>query len=358
MRGLVSTGLVGDGDTDVNFMWEIPNRGKKGLGIDLAMPEGQQLVHELAATCDVFLTSFLTDARKRLRIDVDDIRAVNPRIVYARGTGQGTKGAEAETGGFDGTVYWGRSGMAIASSPPSVPLPLPMPSPGFGDLMSGLVLAAGIATGAVPSRAHRRGADRRRLAPRCRDVADEPEHHRRRALRSARTEAVRSRHPPRAGGQPGGEHLPHEGRPVRPARVPPERPALARAVRRRSAATTWSPIPVSRPPTPAPPTASNARRSSTASSRPARSRSGDRSSTRPRASGRPSRRRRRSSTIRKPSPTATCAPSRRPEDRSRSSRTRSCSTRRNPTSNARRRWASTPTRRCRSSATTRTRSST
>jgi crotonobetainyl-CoA:carnitine CoA-transferase CaiB-like acyl-CoA transferase len=146
MRGLVTTGLVGDADTDVNFMWEIPNRGKKGLGIDLSQLEGQQLVHELAATCDVFLTSFLTDARKRLRIDVDDIRAVNPRIVYARGTGQGTRGAEAEIGGFDGTVYWGRAGMAIASSPPSVPLPLPMPSPGFGDLMSGLVLAGGIAT--------------------------------------------------------------------------------------------------------------------------------------------------------------------------------------------------------------------
>jgi crotonobetainyl-CoA:carnitine CoA-transferase CaiB-like acyl-CoA transferase len=146
MRGLVSTGLVGDGDSDVNFMWEIPNRGKLGLGIDLSKPEGQQIVHELAATCDVFLTSFLTDARRRLRVDVDDIRAVNPNIVYARGTGQGTQGEEAETGGFDGTVYWGRAGMAIASSPPSVPLPLPMPSPGFGDLMSGLVLAAGIGT--------------------------------------------------------------------------------------------------------------------------------------------------------------------------------------------------------------------
>jgi crotonobetainyl-CoA:carnitine CoA-transferase CaiB-like acyl-CoA transferase len=146
MRGLVTTGLVGDADTDVNFMWEIPNRGKKGLGIDLSQPEGQRIVHELAATCDVFLTSFLTDARQRLRIDVDDIRAVNPRIVYARGTGQGTRGAEAETGGFDGTVYWGRAGMAIASSPPTVSLPLPMPSPGFGDLMSGLVLAGGIAT--------------------------------------------------------------------------------------------------------------------------------------------------------------------------------------------------------------------
>ena len=78
MRGLVSTGLVGDATTDVNFMWEIPNRGKRGLGIDLAQPEGQRIVHELAATCDVFLTSFLTDARRRLRVDVDDIRAVNP----------------------------------------------------------------------------------------------------------------------------------------------------------------------------------------------------------------------------------------------------------------------------------------
>ena len=146
MRGLVSTGLVGDATSKVNFMWEIPNRGKRGIGIDLSHEEGQRLVHELAATCDVFLTSFLPEARRRLRIDVDDIRAVNPRIVYARGTGQGTKGAEADTGGFDGTVYWGRAGMAVASSPPVVPLPLPMPSPGFGDLMSGLVLAAGITT--------------------------------------------------------------------------------------------------------------------------------------------------------------------------------------------------------------------
>ena len=146
MRGLVATGLVGDASTDVNFMWEIPNRGKRGLGIDLSRSEGQRLAHQLAATCDVFLTSFLPDARRRLRIDVDDIRALNPRIVYARGSGHGTEGDQAGTGGFDGTVYWGRAGMAIASSPPDVALPLPMPSPGFGDLMSGLVLAAGITT--------------------------------------------------------------------------------------------------------------------------------------------------------------------------------------------------------------------
>lgn len=146
MRGLVATGLVGDASSPVNFMWEIPNRGKRGLGIDLAQPDGQRIVHELAATCDVFLTSFLPEARRRLRIDVDDIRAVNPRIVYARGSGQGSQGPEAGTGGFDGTVYWGRAGMAVASTPPSEPRPLPMPSPGFGDLMSGLVLATGITT--------------------------------------------------------------------------------------------------------------------------------------------------------------------------------------------------------------------
>ena len=141
-------GCVGDGTTDVNFMWEISNRGKRGLGIDLAQPEGRRIVHELAATCDVFLTSFLTDARRRLRVDVDDIRAVSPgsstRVVPVRGR----KGREAETGGFDGTVYWVGQGWRSTSSPPVLPLPLPMPSPGFGDLMSGLVLAAGI-TGAL-----------------------------------------------------------------------------------------------------------------------------------------------------------------------------------------------------------------
>ena len=62
----------------------------------------------------MFLTSFLPAARQKLQIDVEHIKAVNPNIVYARGTGQGPKGPDAAKGGYDGASYWGRGGVAAA----------------------------------------------------------------------------------------------------------------------------------------------------------------------------------------------------------------------------------------------------
>ena len=63
---------------------------------------------------DVFLTNFLPDARERLRIDVDDIRAVNPDIIYVRGQrATAQRGPEAEKGGYDGTAFWCRGGRAV-----------------------------------------------------------------------------------------------------------------------------------------------------------------------------------------------------------------------------------------------------
>src|SRR4029077_16357912 len=78
-RGLVTSGLI-PATGDVNFMVEQPNRGKRSVGIDLAHPRGRTLLHRLVTTADVFLTNFLPAARRRLRIDVDDIRRVNAQI--------------------------------------------------------------------------------------------------------------------------------------------------------------------------------------------------------------------------------------------------------------------------------------
>src|SRR6202050_5076779 len=58
-RGLVTMGLIPGGPTAVNYMIEMPNRGKKSIGIDLTTPGGQELVHELAKTSEVLLTSYL-----------------------------------------------------------------------------------------------------------------------------------------------------------------------------------------------------------------------------------------------------------------------------------------------------------
>jgi len=145
MRGLITSGLVPGGAGGINFMWELPNRGKQSVGIDIAQPAGREALLRLAATCDVFLTSFLPDARRRLGIDVDDLRAVNPRIVYARGHGQGTEGPEAEDGGYDSASYWSRGGVAMATTQPGASAPTPMPGAAFGDVTTGMTLAGGIA---------------------------------------------------------------------------------------------------------------------------------------------------------------------------------------------------------------------
>jgi len=147
-RGLMMSGMVGDGaQSSVNFTMETPNRGKRSIGVDISTDAGREVLLQLVAEADVFVTSFLPASRQRLRIDVDDLRSVNPRLIYARGHGQGVRGDEAGNGGYDTTSYWARSGLAnfftpAEGSPSSYP---PFHSPAIGDLTSGQTLAGGIA---------------------------------------------------------------------------------------------------------------------------------------------------------------------------------------------------------------------
>jgi crotonobetainyl-CoA:carnitine CoA-transferase CaiB-like acyl-CoA transferase len=127
-----------------NFMWEQPNRGKRSVALDLATPEGLALLHRLIERSDVFLTSFLPDARRRLRIDVDDLRAVNPKLIYARGSGQGTRGPDAGRGGYDAASFWTRGGVGAALTG-DAPGPPVMQRPAFGDGIGGMTIAGGIA---------------------------------------------------------------------------------------------------------------------------------------------------------------------------------------------------------------------
>jgi crotonobetainyl-CoA:carnitine CoA-transferase CaiB-like acyl-CoA transferase len=84
--------------------------------------------------------------RQKLGLDPETIRARHPRVVYALGTGQGTRGEEAGKGGYDGSSYFARSGIADALTPHDCPHLVDQPS-GFGDLMGGLTLAGGITAG-------------------------------------------------------------------------------------------------------------------------------------------------------------------------------------------------------------------
>ncbi|NGP07280.1 CoA transferase [Rhodococcus sp. 14C212] len=146
MRTTAAWGVPGDVD-GMSGLWEINNRGKRAIALDIATPQGREVLMKLVETADVFSTNFLPDARTKLGIDVDDIMARNPRIVYARGTAQGVAGPDSEKGGFDGITYWARSGAAGSIAPDDLEWPANMPGPAFGDVQSGMALAGGIAAG-------------------------------------------------------------------------------------------------------------------------------------------------------------------------------------------------------------------
>jgi crotonobetainyl-CoA:carnitine CoA-transferase CaiB-like acyl-CoA transferase len=141
-RGLAAGGMVPP-DRRINFIIEIPNRGKRSLGLDLGTDAGRQLLYKMVAEADVFLTNFLPAARRRLRIDVDDLRAVNPKLIYVRGSGNGVRGPDAEKGGYDATSYWARSGVgSLVSQGDEYPRSQPI---AFGDVAGAQTIAGGIA---------------------------------------------------------------------------------------------------------------------------------------------------------------------------------------------------------------------
>jgi crotonobetainyl-CoA:carnitine CoA-transferase CaiB-like acyl-CoA transferase len=143
-RGLRQTGMLRvEGDPNPNI--EHANRGKRSLGLDMSVPEGREVLYELARRSDVFLTSFLPDARQKFGIDVDDIRAVNPSIIYARGSALGPRGAESVKGGYDMTAFWCRAGTAATITPMGYDGMINPPGPAYGDTISGTNLAGGIA---------------------------------------------------------------------------------------------------------------------------------------------------------------------------------------------------------------------
>ncbi|WP_420750280.1 CaiB/BaiF CoA transferase family protein [Rhodococcus sp. O3] len=143
-RGLRQVGRMRvEGDPNPNV--EHANRGKRSIGLDMGSEEGREVLLELARRSDVFLTSFLPQARTKFGIDVDDIRAVNPSIVYARGSALGPRGVESDRGGYDMTAFWARGGIAATITPPGVEGMIAPPGPAFGDTISGTNLAGGIA---------------------------------------------------------------------------------------------------------------------------------------------------------------------------------------------------------------------
>jgi crotonobetainyl-CoA:carnitine CoA-transferase CaiB-like acyl-CoA transferase len=126
-----------------NVLFRHYNRGKRAVSLDLTSALGQEAFASLIKTADVFLTSHLPATRRKLGVDVDQIRALNPNIVYAKGTGAGPQGPEADRGGYDLATWWTR-GTLSASLMAVAGTSAPAGMVGHGDGMSGLVFAGGI----------------------------------------------------------------------------------------------------------------------------------------------------------------------------------------------------------------------
>jgi formyl-CoA transferase len=129
----------------VNYTWQLTNRNKRSLAVDLKHPDAGRVLGQLAKWADVFVTNFPPRVKKALKLTYEEISAFNPRLIYADITGYGERGPEADKPGFDITAYWARSGLMEFTrnegSPPAVPVP------GIGDHATAISLYAGIVTG-------------------------------------------------------------------------------------------------------------------------------------------------------------------------------------------------------------------
>lgn len=143
MRGLVMSG-VADIPDEVHALLEHSNRGKQSIGLDLGKPDGLKILYKLAETCDVFLTNKLPRVRRKLKMDLDDIRVHNPDIIYVRGSGQGERGPDADKGSYDSLAYWARAGVAMGAKPPGATYVPSPPAPAFGDSIGAMTIAGGI----------------------------------------------------------------------------------------------------------------------------------------------------------------------------------------------------------------------
>lgn len=123
---------------------EIPNRGKRSITVDLRLPAGQQVLHRLAGAADVFLTSYLPSVRRRLHLDVDDLLAIHPQLIYVRGSAWGSHGTMTDTGGFDMAAAWAAAGAQHKLTPPDSDEPVTQPA-AFFDLQGSNAIAGAVA---------------------------------------------------------------------------------------------------------------------------------------------------------------------------------------------------------------------
>jgi len=126
------------------YPWHLANRNKRGMAIDLKSPAARQILEKLVKWADVLIVNTPHPARKRLKLEYEDVVQWNPRLIYADVTGFGEKGPDAGLPGFDITSYWARSGLLSMTRDAGVPPTWPVA--GSGDNATAVGLYSAIVT--------------------------------------------------------------------------------------------------------------------------------------------------------------------------------------------------------------------
>lgn len=126
------------------WFWQMDGRNKRSLTLDLKTGPGMEVMRRLVASCDVFITNQPYDSREAMKLTYEDLKPLNPRMIYASLTAYGEQGTERNRKSFDQLAYWARSGlmdlMRERGTTPTQGLP------GMGDHPTGVALYAGIVT--------------------------------------------------------------------------------------------------------------------------------------------------------------------------------------------------------------------
>lgn len=129
-------------DMGVNPPFEMDNRSKRSVVLDLGTDAGRRTAFELLAGADVFLSNVRPGALQRLGLDYESVSAANPRLVYGLITGYGESGPDADRAAFDVAAFWSRAGVAhLLTRPGETP---PFQRGGMGDHSAGMTMAAAV----------------------------------------------------------------------------------------------------------------------------------------------------------------------------------------------------------------------
>ncbi|MGA8792683.1 CoA transferase, partial [Candidatus Binatus sp.] len=117
IRGFV-TRTMGDPNARIRPPFELDNRNKRSVAVDLRRPDGHAFALKLIEHADVFVTSLRLDAIERMKLDYATLAAKNPRLIYASINGYGHRGPDRNRPAYDYAAAWARSGLMATIAEP------------------------------------------------------------------------------------------------------------------------------------------------------------------------------------------------------------------------------------------------